>query len=127
MTLTKYAKGRGVLFIHMPSEGKRNVVSASNLKRAGWCKGFPDYIFPENRRGYSGLAIELKRDEKTARASKEQVWWLEQLERRGWHGVVCHGADAAIRIIDWYFEDAWPANNVWHSWPNDFYNDVINF
>lgn len=124
--LAKYLRIKGILFMKIPSEGKRSPIFGANLKQEGWSRGYPDYIITEKRHGFSGLAIELKViDKKRAKVSPEQNWWQKVLTDRGWFAVVCYGFDDAKKILDYYFMDSWPANNVWQTLPNDFFNDAL--
>ncbi len=93
--------------VAIPNGGLRNAVMGARLRAEGTRKGFPDMILPVARGGYHSLAIELKR-EKHGAVSPEQKDWLDALNARGWHAVVCKGAAAAIRVIEEYLhmEDA---------------------
>ncbi len=76
---------------------------AGKAKAAGMKKGFPDINLPVPRGGYHGLYIELKikpyRNHKGkmiySYPSKEQLWWIDQLNKHGNRAVICKGYDAA--------------------------------
>jgi len=87
-------------FTHSPNGGLRNVVVATQLKRAGVRRGVPDVLYPRHRGGFAGLAIELKA--KGGRPTPEQLAWLDMLAREGWMTAVCVGLDAAIQTVDAY-------------------------
>ena len=76
---------------------------AVKAKKAGMKKGYPDILLPINRKPYSGLYIELKRDKKN-KVSVEQVWWLERLRKQGFYATVCHGEDEAKDLLIKYLE-----------------------
>tara|TARA_R110002020_G_scaffold115102_1_gene264709 strand:- start:367 stop:711 length:345 start_codon:yes stop_codon:yes gene_type:complete len=71
-------------------------------KRTGYVAGFPDLFVYEARKGFNGLAIELKI--KGNYASPAQKKWITNLNSRGYKAVVCTGFDEAKKIIDKYFE-----------------------
>ena len=61
------------LMFHVPNEGKRSVYSGAELKRAGLKKGVPDVMLPVARKGYNGLAIEMKAGKN--KPTEEQKKW----------------------------------------------------
>lgn len=69
----------------------------------GYVRGFPDLQICEARGGYFGLFIEIKLD-KRCYASGYQKDWINDLNKRGYLGVVAKGYDSVITIIDHYFE-----------------------
>lgn len=88
--------------LHIPNEGKRSYQYGAKMKRLGLQKGFPDLFFPQAKRGYHGLMIEMKRDRR-AKATIEQISWLSYLEQAGYCAKICHGFDEAKKVIDFYF------------------------
>jgi hypothetical protein len=74
------------------------------MKRTGYVKGFPDLFIYEPRKGFHGLAIEMKK-EKGGVASPEQKQWQEQLRNRGYSSYICKGSEEAIKVIDEYFKE----------------------
>lgn len=91
-----------VCWCHVPNEGKRNKIAGSMIRAAGLKSGFPDIVIfsrPPNAPECPGAAIELKRA-KGGRLSENQERWLDKLDGLGWHTVVCHGYDAAIRELE---------------------------
>ena len=85
----------------VPNGGHRNVIVAAKLKAEGVKRGVPDIDLPVARGGYHGLKIEMKRT-RGGTTSPEQKWWIEQLTAQGYFASVCHGAESAIRTIEWY-------------------------
>lgn len=74
-------------------------------------RGAPDLIIYEPRRGYVGLAIELKRENTrlikkdgspASEHIKEQDEYLEELRQRGWEACFCIGLDDAINTVNEY-------------------------
>lgn len=80
-------------------------------------RGFPDIMIFSKQRGYSGLAIELKKGgtriylttgpRKGKLTSdlhiQEQAAVLQKLIDEGWYGRFCVGFDKAQQLLDWYF------------------------
>lgn len=70
--------------------------------------GFPDIMIYEQRGGYVGLAIELKRinwQKPTSPREKRQSDVLEELRKRGWKASFQAGAYNAIREIEMYLRN----------------------
>jgi len=75
---------RGLDFLHVPNEGKRNLSSGARLKKMGMMKGFPDiYIFSRPPRFPScrGIAFELKVGKN--KLTTDQKRWLAILAACG--------------------------------------------
>tara|TARA_Y100000593_G_scaffold5057_1_gene9943 strand:+ start:990 stop:1334 length:345 start_codon:yes stop_codon:yes gene_type:complete len=72
-------------------------------KKSGYKKGFPDLFIYEPRGDYHGLAIELKVGYN--RATKDQLWWRNELNERGYVAEICTGIDDALEVINRYLED----------------------
>jgi hypothetical protein len=83
---------------HVPNGGHRHPAVAAQLKAAGVKRGVPDILFPISYGQYHGLAIELKAG--INRTTKDQVVWLDVLEKEGWKTAVCYGwVNAAIETV----------------------------
>jgi len=83
----------GLLWCHVPNEGKRSVVAGARLRAAGLKSGVPDILIfspAPNKPEVHGVAIELKR-KKGGRISETQKEWIWRLEEAGWRATVCHG------------------------------------
>lgn len=88
-----------------PANGEmRNKVTAARLKRMGVRPGVPDVWLPARSGAYSGLVIELKRSDKSNKASEKQKEWLKLLEGQGWQTAICFGWVRAAQAILEYFE-----------------------
>ncbi|MCL2183364.1 MAG: VRR-NUC domain-containing protein [Chitinispirillia bacterium] len=85
----------------IPNGGHRRKAVAAKLKAEGVKSGVPDIDLPVARGGYHGLKIEMKRT-RGGVTSPEQKWWIEQLTAQGYSASVCHGAESAIKTIEWY-------------------------
>jgi len=87
---------RNIRHSHIVNE-QPNKQRAIAEKRMGKSKGFPDYVvFLPNG---VNVAIELKRYDKPAKASKEQIEWLKYLSTRGFQCAVCHGSLEAVNFL----------------------------
>ena len=92
------------LLHHIPNGGQRNKTTAIALKRQGVKAGVPDLMLPVARHGYHGLYIELKKADKTNKATALQKQWLYDLNEQGYKAVVCYGFDEAIKVLAAYLE-----------------------
>lgn len=81
---------------------RTSVGTGKKMKAAGYSKGCPDIFVFENRNGFAGLVIELKKY-KGGQKSPEQIAWIEKLNQRGYKAVFCCGLNEAIKVIDDYF------------------------
>lgn len=105
----------------MPENLKRKLLK--DAKEQGWEKSAPDMIFNASRCGYTGLAIELKKEDRYPfrpwRRSKdyfidktdnekykthilEQASYLHDLRKEGYLAVFCENSSHAIGLIDRY-------------------------
>ena len=69
-------------------------------KKSGYKRGFPDLFIYEPRGKYHGLAIELKVGYN--KPTKEQLEWIEQLNKRNYKAVVCRGIDETLYELQKY-------------------------
>jgi len=81
----------------IPNGGKRNVITASILKREGVKSGVPDLDLPIAKGGYIGLRIEMKA--KKGKTSENQDNWIEMLRDEGHRVSVCYNWDEAKCLI----------------------------
>lgn len=91
---------RDVLFNGTPYGRYTSAIQASNMKKAGYKKGFPDLFIYEARHGFHGLAIELKTEK--GRSSQEQEQWVKDLRAKGYKAEISYGLDATLKLIDEY-------------------------
>ncbi len=92
-----------VRLVHIANEGKRTTWFGNRLKKLGMRKGFPDLLLFIPRKGFFGLAIELKRD-KASKLTPEQREWLAELNSHGYLAKVGYGIDEAQEIINDYLK-----------------------
>ena len=69
-------------------------------KKSGYKRGFPDLFIYEPKGKWHGLAIELKVGYN--RATKEQLYWRDELNKRGYISEICYTLDETISIIETY-------------------------
>ena len=100
ITVAQYMTLKGILFIHVPNEGKRSPMVARILKAMGLKPGFPDLLILEPKGEYHGLAIEMKVGKN--KPSENQRKWIYDLMKKGYCALVCYGADDAIKTINTY-------------------------
>jgi hypothetical protein len=99
--LVQWCRIKGLRIVHVPNEGKRSLANGYFMKRIGLVAGFPDYFLFMAKKGFYGLAIELKRTT-SSNVTDEQRFWIEHLNEQGYKAVICKGADAAIEVIEDY-------------------------
>lgn len=88
------AKWPRVLIFAVPNGGKRNILTARNLKLEGVVPGVPDLFIPA-----WGIWIEMKRQH-GGRLSPEQIEMINYLESIGHRVIVGHGAaDASAKLL----------------------------
>ena len=91
----------------IPNAGKRTPVTGSRMKKEGLRRGVPDLDLPVSRGTYIGLRIEMKKIEGGDLKDPDQMEWQRRLALAGHCVVVCKGADAAIKVIEWYLKSEW--------------------
>ena len=84
----------------VPNGGARHPAVAGKLKAEGVRPGIPDWLWPEPRGGFMGLAIEFKHGD--GNPSKEQRQRIDALQAKGWCVVVCWTWEAAYRTVVGY-------------------------
>ena len=90
----------GVLWTHVPNEGRRDGKTGKLMKAAGMKAGVPDVLIfdrPPKFPQCPGIAIELKR--RGGRSSDAQKQWLTNLHARGWIVVTSDSVDHALDLL----------------------------
>ena len=97
VALVRYLTMRRIPFAAIPNGGKRDKVTACQLKAEGVALGFPDLII-----FLDGLTLALELKVRTGGVvSPEQKEWLAFFSARpGWAAMVCRGAQEAIKFIE---------------------------
>ena len=106
--LFEYASYHPILkdyLIAIPNGGKRTKVNGYNMKMQGLKSGVPDIFLAYPSKNYHGLWIELKRNVKNVRISKNQSDWILRLSSKNYAAVVCKGKDNAIDILTRYLNN----------------------
>jgi hypothetical protein len=86
----------------IPNGSKRNIITATILKREGVLKGIPDLFIAEPMNNYSGLFIEMKHGKN--KPSKEQVDIMDKLRERGYKVELCYTFDSFVQIVNDYLD-----------------------
>lgn len=95
----------GEYLCHIPNEGKRRGMAASDFVLMGGRKGYPDLMLEIPAGGYPGLRIELKAPAPhNAPVTAEQKKWIKRLRDQGFRVEVCLGYEAAKQVIIEYLE-----------------------
>ena len=89
------------LLFAIPNGGKRNVITAANMKREGVKPGVPDLFLAYPSKGFHGLFIEMKK-RKGGKTSEAQFQWLEMLQAAGYQVAICAGWEEAKNMIEQY-------------------------
>ena len=90
------------LLYHIPNGGHRHKTTAIRLKKEGVKAGVPDLCLPVPRSGYHGLYIELKAGRNDTTENQDR--WLEALKQNGYYTAICHGWEAATKVIIKYLK-----------------------
>lgn len=102
---------------HVPNGEFRHPATAGRLATMGVRRGVPDVLIPciahdaGADKTYVGLAIELKRSDRSNHTTPEQDDWLAWLDSQEWRSVVCYGAAEAIRVIREYLGNIVPVDS----------------
>ena len=95
--VVKYLKYQYPQVMYCASLGgqyQRYISQRNKAKSTGYVKGFPDLGVYEAKGGYHGLFIEIK--QKGGYPTKDQKYWIEQLNKRKYKAVVCSGIDETL-------------------------------
>lgn len=93
----KLLDGLGVLWTHVPNEGKRSGRAGATLQHKGMKRGIPDILIFEAMDRYIGIAIELKYG--SNKLTQEQEVWLQRLSDRHWLTGVCKSMNEVIDML----------------------------
>jgi hypothetical protein len=88
--------------IAIPNEGKRNIISAVNLKRMGMIAGVPDYFLMIPTKQYHGLWLEFKAGKNKLTQSQEA--FFATAKHQGYECTVVYSAKEAIDEIKRYLK-----------------------
>ena len=97
------------MLYHVPNERLCSARQGMELKRMGVKKGVPDLVLPVPSNGYHGLFIELKTQ--TGTVSQEQMWWIKELQSRGYKSAVCYSFEETINTLICYLSPRKESNN----------------
>lgn len=92
------------LIFHVPNGGRRKLLEAIRLKKAGVTRGVPDLIIPEPNKDFHGLCVELKVGKNKLTPEQEQM--LVNLSSRGYKTEVIYSLEAFQNAVDLYFRNS---------------------
>jgi|TARA_R110002020_G_scaffold120575_4_gene274798 hypothetical protein len=99
----KYLDLQNVLYCgSMGGQYQVHMSQRIKAKKSGYKKGFPDLFIYEPIGKWHGLAIELKTGYN--RATKEQLHWRNELNKRGYVAEICNGIDDTLEVINHYLQ-----------------------
>lgn len=104
--VVKYLKYQYPQVMYCASLGgqyQRYISQRNKAKSTGYVKGFPDLGVYEAKGGYHGLFIEIK--QKGGYPTKDQKYWIEQLNKKGYYACCVKGLDNIIQVIDDYMNE----------------------
>lgn len=102
MRIERYPALQGL--IHVPNEGKRTKAQHGILVGLGMRAGVSDLLLLRARRGFHGLAMELKAPGKLGTTTPEQRSFLRQQHAEGWVACVCDDPVVGWELIAWYLD-----------------------
>lgn len=86
----------------IPNDGIRTPQQGARFKRRGLKPGVPDLCLPYPSKCYHALYIELKRKDRKARATHNQLQWIAKLNQAGNYAAIAYGWEDAWRQIESY-------------------------
>ena len=86
--------------IYIMNERKTSVHYGSRLNRMGRLKGASDLFILWPTSKYFGLFIEMK--SRKGKPTKAQIDFIERVNKIGYYGRVCYGAEEAIALVTLY-------------------------
>ncbi len=102
-SICKYLDLQNVLYCgSMGGQYQVHMSQRIKAKQTGYKKGFPDLFLYEARGDYHGLAIELKVGYN--KPTKDQLKWINELNKNGYMAKVCTGIDEALDVINKYLK-----------------------
>jgi hypothetical protein len=102
-TVCKYLDLNNILYCGSMG-GQYQVFRSQRIKakQTGYKRGFPDLFIYEPVGKWHGLAIELKVGYN--KPTKEQLYWCNELNKRGYVAEICNGLDETIEVINNYLK-----------------------
>ena len=101
-SIVDWLNDEDILYFHIPNGELRNKRTGSKLKKLGVLAGVPDLqLFMASKAG-SSLFIEVKRNTKAAKLSKNQLAVMSALERHNHRCAVAQSLSDAKLIIELY-------------------------
>ena len=89
------------LVFHIPNEYDGGAFKGLCRRRQGVRKGVSDLCIPLPTKSHHGMFLELKR-RYGAKATKEQIQWIDKMNALGYAAKICYGLDDAVEFIQGY-------------------------
>jgi hypothetical protein len=89
------------LLFAIPNGSNKSPAARMKFQREGLRAGVPDLMLSISRMDFHGMFIEMKRVRGSV-TSDDQLEYGNLLVKRGYRVALCHGADAAIKVIEDY-------------------------
>lgn len=93
---------QSIIHYAIPNGANVSAHNRARLLAEGLSPGAPDLCIPLARRGYHGLYIELKKEDRVGGLSEAQEFWLARLTAEGYLAEVHYGFTSAKERIAWY-------------------------
>lgn len=90
-------------WFHCPNGGYRHPAEAKKFELMGVKSGIPDVLIVDHRKGFVGVALELKAGKNTTSDNQEK--WLKIFANRGWLCIVSWSIEEVIDLLNWYYDD----------------------
>jgi hypothetical protein len=102
--ICKYLDLKGVLYCaSMGGQYQPHFSQRIKAKKSGYKRGTPDLFIYEPVGKFHGLAIELKVGKN--RATKDQLKWRDELNKRNYVSEICNGIDETLKVINQYLNN----------------------
>jgi hypothetical protein len=89
-----------ILIFAIPNGGKRDIITASIMKREGVIRGIPDLFIAYPNGKYSGMFIELKVGNN--KPTKHQKEIMQMLEKAGYYVTICYTINEFMKEVNNY-------------------------
>jgi len=101
MAAARYLDLIGAKWFHVANERKTTRQAGQRLKKKGVKSGIPDIIILDQKKGFTGLVIELKI--KGNYTTENQKKWLKTFKGLNYMAVVAYNMDEVIDVVNNYF------------------------
>jgi hypothetical protein len=92
-----------ILIFAIPNGGKRDIITASIMKREGVVRGIPDLFIAYPNGRHAGMFVELKVGNN--KPTKHQKEIMKMLEKAGYYVTVCYTINEFIYKVNTYINE----------------------